>query len=238
MFNQKRGFISGFITCALLCVLVMNVFAAPIEKTIKAAYNNIRIVVDNKEIKPTDANGNAVEPFIVNGTTYLPVRAVATALGKEVYWDGPNYTVYLGNMNGKLEYPSLRLEDAVNISGGESYFKNSNGKTDNYGNTYTVAHYFNSTGYGDSGTFQTILNMKYSRFKGTAYISAGTSQNGSWTFWIENDGKIIYTSPPMTKTSSPVNIDLDITGCNDFKLICECSVYGGVINFGDCGFYQ
>ena len=60
-------------------------------------YRDIKIVVDGTEIIPTDANGNNVEPFIMDGTTYLPVRAVANAFGKEVGWDDTNSTVYLGN---------------------------------------------------------------------------------------------------------------------------------------------
>ena len=58
-------------------------------------YRDIKIVVDGNEIIPTDANGNPVEPFIMDGTTYLPVRAVANAFGKEVGWDDTTSTVYL-----------------------------------------------------------------------------------------------------------------------------------------------
>ena len=227
MFNQKRGFISGFITCALLCVLVMNVFAAPIEKLITATYNSIKIVVDGKEIKPTDATGNTVEPFIYNGTTYLPVRAVANAFGKAVYWDNSAYTVYLGTMDGKLEVPSLRLGDAVNV--GTPLDKRID-LTDNYGNSYSLA--YTVMGYkGD--TFETLLNMKYSRFRGTAYMPEGMNINGTWTFRIEADGIVIYSSPPMDKTSYPLKFDIDVSGYNDFKLISY-----DVIHYGDCGFYQ
>ena len=56
--------------------------------------------------------------MIYNGTTYLPVRAVAKAFNKEVYWDGPDYTVYLGDMDCKLEYPTVELRDMEDIGGG------------------------------------------------------------------------------------------------------------------------
>lgn len=62
---------------------------------LEAVYSNIKIIIDGTEIVPKDANGNAVEPFIYNGTTYLPVRAVGEALGKAVEWDGKTNTVYL-----------------------------------------------------------------------------------------------------------------------------------------------
>jgi len=218
----------GMIIMLILNSIMIPVFAAKTTRQLEATFNNIKIVVDNKEIKPTDANGNAVEAFIVNGTTYLPVRAVANALGKEVYWDGPTYTVYLGNMNGKLQYPSLRIEEAVNIGGYWSYFDTSK-KTDNYDNTYSTAF------CSKYEPFETLLNMKYSRFKGTAYIPKGTANNEKWNFRIEADGKIIYSSPEMTKTSPPIYLNLDITGCNNFKIISDGWEY---INFGDCGFYQ
>ena len=98
-----RAFIAGMVTMALLLAVAVPSFAAGAIKTIQARIGGITIVVDGKKIQPTDANGNAVEPMIYNGTTYLPVRAVSSALGKEVYWDGQNWTVYLGKMDGKLE---------------------------------------------------------------------------------------------------------------------------------------
>ena len=42
-----------------------------------------------------------MEPFIYNGTTFLPVRAISEALGKEVEWDGPTSSVYIGEYTGK-----------------------------------------------------------------------------------------------------------------------------------------
>ena len=232
MFNQKRGFIAGFITCALLCVLVMNVFAAPIEKVITATYNSIKIVVDGKEIKPTDANGNTTEPFIYNGTTYLPVRAVANAFEKAVYWDGSAYTVYLGTMDGKLEYPSLRLEDVVSI--GRELTKTKT-PIDNYENIYDTAFYY--TGW--SGYYHTLLNKKYSRFRMIAFIEKGDTTAGIADFRIELDGKIIYISPEIDKTTSPIKIDIDITGGNEFKIICtDVKGNGPYIHFGNAGFYQ
>ena len=44
---------------------------------------------------PTDANGDYVEPFIIEGTTYLPVRAIASALDLDVNWDEETSTVIL-----------------------------------------------------------------------------------------------------------------------------------------------
>ena len=77
--------------------------SAVTTRVIEANYMGIRIVVDGKEITPTDANGNVVEPFASNGTTYLPVRAIGEALGKEVTWDGDTATVYVGQVPGQAD---------------------------------------------------------------------------------------------------------------------------------------
>ena len=78
--------------------------SAVTTKKIEANYMGIRLVVDGKEVTPKDPNGNVVEPFASNGTTYLPVRAVSEALGKEVTWDGDTATIdeAAAPLSGKL----------------------------------------------------------------------------------------------------------------------------------------
>lgn len=76
-------------------------------KTIQVLYSDISLVVDGVPITPKDANGVEVEPFVYNGTTYLPVRAVGEAIGKQVTWDGNTQTVYIGEAPGAEEYLSV-----------------------------------------------------------------------------------------------------------------------------------
>ena len=196
--------------------------------------DGVRVVVDGKELHPTDANGNRVEPFIYNGTTYLPVRAIANAMGKAVYWDGPEFTVYLGDMDGKLEYPTVQLEDMVSIN---EEPHETDELIDNYGNAYdrAVINFAHDE-------FEYLLNMKYSRFKGTLYVPEGTDGGEDGFLIIKADGKTIYKSPVMDKTSRPVDIDVDVTGYNDVKI-----EFNGIYNnrtfvvpmcLGDAGFYQ
>lgn len=205
---------------------------------IEAVYNNIKIVVDGKEIHPNS------EPFISNGTTYLPVRAVAEALGKPVNWDGPNYTVYIGNMDSKLEYPTLMLKNAKNIGNSQNWINELEGKTliDNYGNTYSNGLWI--CGRFGEKNIETLLDGKYSRFKATLYVSQNYIIDRPVSITIEADGYEIYSSPQFTKLSRPVDVDLDITGYNDFKIICKTE-YSESYNWecqglciGDAGFYQ
>lgn len=94
---MKKGI--KILSGALVLVLLISTtaFATVGSRTAELFYNNIKVMLNGKEITPTDANGNAVEPFIIEGTTYLPVRGVASALGMNVGWDGATNTVTLDN---------------------------------------------------------------------------------------------------------------------------------------------
>lgn len=226
-----RCYLLGFISAAVLTSGVA--LAANTTTLYDVVANGIKIVVDNQLINPTDANGKKVEPIIYNGTTYLPVRAVANAFGKAVYWDGPNYTVYLGTMDGTLEYPTEELSTDGNI--GDSW-DNTNDLKDNLGNIYSRGIYTYNSDY----VFEKILNMKYSKFKGTIYVTNGTSSDETVQFSIKADGKTIYTSPEITKTTQPIDFDVDITGCYDLQITCTGSRYNdtGWAKIGNAGFYQ
>ncbi len=232
MKKRLQGLIVGVLIGATITGGV--VFAANTTTLYNVIANGIKIVVDGQKLNPTDVNGNKVEPIIYNGTTYLPVRAVANALGKAVYWDGPEYTVYLGNMDGKLEYPTIEIEAMVSIG---QKVESTQKLTDNYGNRYSRA--ITNRDYNNF-KHEFLTNMKYSKFKGVLYIPEGTSNSQTGYLQIIADGKTIYTSPDMTKTSAPVNINVNIRGYNDIKIEFNYSQNNGALPLclGDAGFYQ
>lgn len=82
------------------------VFAASVTRTIDVEFNDIKINVDGEEITPKDANGKTVEPFTYDGSTYLPVRAISEALGKDVTWDEDTSTVGITSDGSSEETPS------------------------------------------------------------------------------------------------------------------------------------
>lgn len=98
--------IQGFIIGVLIYLLVFGgaTFAAEIYKQLEVTYRDIKIEIDGETITPKDAAGNIVEPFASNGTTYLPVRAIGEALGKEVDWDNETSTVIIKDKELKKVY--------------------------------------------------------------------------------------------------------------------------------------
>lgn len=99
--------------CAGVAIASLSVSAFAAGGYTKQAtleYDNIKIQIDGQQITPKDPNGKTVEPFIINGTTYLPVRAVADAVGCGVAWDGKNNTVLL-NTDGTVPDVPTTVQD-------------------------------------------------------------------------------------------------------------------------------
>ena len=85
-----KGKFIGFVLGAIVGAIIFGsvAIAANTEmRTLNAAFSGIRIDIDQTRFTPTDVTGKEVEPFIVDGTTYLPVRAIAEAFNKDVVWD-------------------------------------------------------------------------------------------------------------------------------------------------------
>ncbi len=83
------------IILAILLTLCITVTAngEAVYRQLDAAFTGIKVLVNGKAIEAKDGSGNAVEPFIVDGVTYLPVRAIAEALDKDVSYNADTRTV-------------------------------------------------------------------------------------------------------------------------------------------------
>ena len=112
MKNQWKGFISGIVV-ALLCVGLIGSAFASYQKQATLDYTGIKITLNGAAVMPTDANGNAVEPFAIEGTTYLPVRGIASAMGLDVAWDQATQTVKLTDGSGGITAPSSSSSGTV-----------------------------------------------------------------------------------------------------------------------------
>lgn len=93
MKKRIQGIIIGIVIGVLIGSVGILASTRQVQETLN--YNNIKILLDGEELIPRDVNGNYVEPFIIDGTTYLPVRGISNALGLDVDWDGKTQTVLL-----------------------------------------------------------------------------------------------------------------------------------------------
>ncbi|TXK74663.1 peptidylprolyl isomerase [Paenibacillus sp. N3.4] len=88
MKDKFKGLIVGLTIGSLLSGTVA--FAA--NSQIEVAFRNLKYMFDGVEKAPADAKG-----FIYEGSTYVPLRFVSEALGKQVEWDEENETIWVGN---------------------------------------------------------------------------------------------------------------------------------------------
>ncbi|MEA4987580.1 MAG: copper amine oxidase N-terminal domain-containing protein [Anaerovorax sp.] len=107
--DKIKGFLSGMIVTTLVLGLSLTSFAETGTKNISIGYSNIKIYINEKLTAMKDPKGNAVEPFVYNGTTYVPLRAISEALGQEVSWNNSTKSIYVGTQpadisNWKEEY--------------------------------------------------------------------------------------------------------------------------------------
>ena len=111
---------------ALLCLgallVTVALAAGTYTKTLTAYYQNIKLTINGQTVEPKDVNGNVVDPYIVDGTTYLPVRAVSEALGKQVDWDGDTNTVLISDQPMTGTWKAVKISNSgFNTSLKESF---------------------------------------------------------------------------------------------------------------------
>lgn len=97
---------------AAFCLLVTPALAASGDVQATLNYRDIHISVNGTEVTPTDVNGKNTEPFVLDGTTYLPLRAVAEALGCDVQWDSAANTVVISTA-ASLKFTLAAENDTV-----------------------------------------------------------------------------------------------------------------------------
>lgn len=93
------GFFAGMLTMLLIVAMVGSASATTGTVTKEIEYRNIAVSLDGTKLDLKDAKGNTVEPFMFNGTNYIPARALAEALGMSVSWDSATSTIVLKSAN-------------------------------------------------------------------------------------------------------------------------------------------
>ena len=135
---MKKQIVALILSLVFIFALASTAAAVSETKiTAELIYRDIKIMLNGEEIQPKDATGKDVEPFIIDGTTYLPVRAVSNALGLEVGWDDATSTV-------SLTEPEPENPDVYITRTGSKYHHND---TCN-GGTYWPVPFETATGMG------------------------------------------------------------------------------------------
>jgi len=225
--DQLKGFVMGASTVVLFASLVGTAFAAGKLTNIKVVQGGIKIYMDSKLVVPTDGNGKVVEPFIYDGTTYLPMRALSNALTnnqKPVKWDSATSSVYIG------QAPVAAQTDLTELNTYDSYamkiLKESDAKFTILDKTITPFNHF--TGNGSSAYAIYMLNSNYSEINGQYTIPyTDLNRKGTSVIRFLNVSKTgEETLIQEVKTSigeDPQNVKVNVSGVEILKISIEDS---------------
>ena len=227
---KSLGKVMAGVIIGILCTISIPALAATVSKNIEV-YTGVSIYVDDVKLNAKDANGNPVEAFIYNGTTYLPVRAISEAVGKPVVWDGKTTTVYLGKHDSTE--PTAYLHNMDYYSGVP--YKYAVTEKDNLGKTRENCLYVLA-----SPTAGTIykLNGQYSKMTGTFFqLYDYRSSESKTSISIYGDGKLLYTKE-ISGGVDPVDFAIDLKGVLELKITSEGSSIYRRAALSNCGFYS
>lgn len=184
MKRRLQGFLAGIIVGAF--AVGGLALAKSSTEYIEVLYNNIKVYKDNVLCELKDANGTVIEPFIYNGTTYMPVRGTANLADMEVTWDGNTKSVYLWD---ETVPDDTYLMDVCPPYETKWYgeFLQEDGKYFNMsGNRYTNGFVLNQR----DGYALFNLNSKYSSIEFTVgHVDDTNMKDGIVSFFV--DGRLI-----------------------------------------------
>lgn len=174
--------------------------ANTVYKNIRVQYCGIKLVVNGAPVTPKDANGSTVEPFIYNGTTYLPVRAVGNALGKDVSWNGNTKTVYIGMNESDTAAKKLTPYETDFM-----YVLEKDGRTVNMmGKQYTQGMY----SWGSSSALYNIDGLYKSVEMDIGHKDGGSTSEGLLNFYVDGELVDTYTLTGEMQTQH-IKVDLN-----------------------------
>lgn len=224
---MKKDFVKGIaVGCALsMAIGGASVLADTYRTQLEAVYNDIKIVVNGKQIIPKDGDGNTVEPFISGGTTYLPVRAVSNALGQNVDWDSNTNTVYITNKSetNKVDMSTIQAFEGISFETGNYAVFTLRQNTVTPDNRLCPAFY-KSDDYDYTTKYPYpyplfILDSKYSLIEGLFALPDTSVSGKEYAIQLVNeDTDEVLTTVSNKKGEKAVDVKANLTGVDKLRI--------------------
>lgn len=90
-----KGMLAGAAITIGLAAVVGTVSAGDVPKEDRVSNNNVKVNVSGEIVEFKDERGNKVNPVLIDGTTYIPLRGIAEQLGHAVAWDKSENIIYV-----------------------------------------------------------------------------------------------------------------------------------------------
>ena len=215
MLKRFSRILCGIVVAAIVTSLIAS--ATQSTKKINVTYRDIKLSTDGTEFTPLDAEGNVVEPFIYEGTTYLPVRAVGEALGRDVSWNNDTSTVIISGKPAKEI--NLAMQIAIKMNKARFEMQKSGDNVSLICKPDTESP--DTSGWCDfSEKVVYEIGGKAEQFKCTLIppmLYAVGRAKVKLIIRNENDD-ILHETEYITHDGSAENIEVDITGCEQLSI--------------------
>ena len=219
MSKRFSGIVCGF----LIAMLATSAISYAAQKTdiLNIVYRDIKLKIEEELITPRDASGNIVEPFISDGTTYLPVRAVAEALNRDVSWENKTSTVVISGKPLK----ELRLTSQIPFSMNRTRFDVYKSGNFTRLQCYPVADSIDMSGWYDfSEKIVYDLGGKAEKFTGTLNqpkitASAAPSARIKAKIILRNEkDEVLLETEYVAQGDSALPFEADVSGCEKLSI--------------------
>ncbi|GKX30596.1 hypothetical protein SH1V18_30760 [Vallitalea longa] len=179
-----RKSIKAIVSLVLIFALSTSLSASSLIRDITGKENKgITVKYNNQVQNLKDGNGNPVYPVIINGSTYLPVRAIADMLGADITWEGNTKTIYITGNGAKKDVDGAVPTDLPSTGNSSSSNANKQETSKSQNNT-SSSNQFTAT--SNTGTFEDPINLgtAYSYNYNTGY--GNNIANADYTVTIKN----------------------------------------------------
>ncbi len=180
-----------------------------IKKKINVFYNNLTVYIDGQQLD------TLVEPFIYEGHTMVPLRALGEALGKSVAWDEENGRIIIGEAPVSLAPPAKLTDLTVLRNVGDFYEKSG-------GFVITKRRFENGIAAdidkGSRTEFIVELSGKYQGLTGFVGVDDSTQDSaGAFNLTISGDGRVLYGPTKVLPGQYPIKLELGIAKMETVK---------------------
>lgn len=213
--------------CVLMLVALFTTTASAAAVQAQTA-PHFKVIIDGVTQSFKDANGNQVEPVTINGVTYLPLRSVADAFGKEVGWDSATSTITIGtganaSKPAEVEKGPVKLIDVLSAKANKNslYVTKVNGEAsltfENLGKFQSAVKLSDINSAKKSGSFE--LSGTYSSMScSLLFVSSKANAKDKATIQISNADTGVDVVNQELELNKLVRVDdVDITGLKNME---------------------
>lgn len=217
----------------IISLMTSYVFAATQLSATLATHFTVKL--NGNVLNMKDANNNKVYPIVIDGTTYLPVRAISNALGLAVNWDATTNTVLLGENTQYVNLISVsKIAKKYNL---EFVTGETNLTFPHIGDTgvkFQNAIKLNAI-FGATNTPKITLDKNYSKLNTVLFMNSYEGSNSKVYVNLEDQNGVSILNKTMPPNGIMQINDLNINGVSEihFKVTTEFTSKQGDFYFAN-----